>query len=363
MTTPKDTIWELRPHTKAKHELLRRYLQAWFPILNKYNERIVYIDGFSGPGRYKGGELGSPLIALEVATKHRRSLKGEIVFWFIDKRQDRVDNLKGELGKLDIPDHFKVIPDCGEFHEKVGKILQSIEQDRTHLAPTFAFIDPFGYAGIPFSIIKKILSHQHCEAFITFQVDAINRFLEHPNEKIVRNVVDAFGTEEAICIGQTMGDRIRNMRTLYQRQLCKAAKFVRYFEMRDLDDRTQYYLFFTTNHELGFLKMKEAMWKLDPDGEFSFSDATDPNQLVLIGLDATADVCSILQKTFGGKGRVTGGEVREFIEIKTPYLKRHITAALRAMEDTEGIKVETYKIDGGKRRKYTYPDDIYVTFF
>ena len=28
-----DVIWQLEPHTKAKHELLRYYLGAWFPIL------------------------------------------------------------------------------------------------------------------------------------------------------------------------------------------------------------------------------------------------------------------------------------------------------------------------------------------
>ena len=28
-----DTVWQIEEHTKAKHEILRRYLSAWFPIL------------------------------------------------------------------------------------------------------------------------------------------------------------------------------------------------------------------------------------------------------------------------------------------------------------------------------------------
>ena len=56
MATPTETLWELDPHTTAKHEILRRYLGAWFPILNRHHGRIVYIDGFAGPGRYIGGE-------------------------------------------------------------------------------------------------------------------------------------------------------------------------------------------------------------------------------------------------------------------------------------------------------------------
>ena len=63
MTTPKETLWELDPHTQAKHEILRRYLAAWFPILGTYHSRIVSIAGFSGPGRYKNGELCSPTVA------------------------------------------------------------------------------------------------------------------------------------------------------------------------------------------------------------------------------------------------------------------------------------------------------------
>ncbi len=31
------------PHTAAKHLLLKRYLDRWFPILGKYNQRINYI--------------------------------------------------------------------------------------------------------------------------------------------------------------------------------------------------------------------------------------------------------------------------------------------------------------------------------
>jgi three-Cys-motif partner protein len=46
-------VWPLDPHTHAKHVILRSYLGAWFPILNKYNGRIVYIDGFAGPGEYE----------------------------------------------------------------------------------------------------------------------------------------------------------------------------------------------------------------------------------------------------------------------------------------------------------------------
>lgn len=362
MGIPKDTLWELDPHTKAKHEILKGYLQAWFPILSKYNRRIVYIDGFCGPGRYKGGEPGSPVIALDVAINHRRTLAGEVAFWFIDERQDRIDHLKEELHQLAIPRHFRVSPECGIFHEKLEQVLNLIERDGAKLAPTFAFIDPFGFSGIPYSLVQRLLQHRKCETFITFMVDAINRFIEHPQDNVVRHIVDAFGTEEAIEIAKQRGDRIQALRTLYQRQLEGQAVFVRYFEMRDRNNRVQYYLFFASNDATGHLKMKEAMWKVGQEGEFRFSDGTNPNQIVMFEADTTSPLIALLRDNFRNKGVVSGKEVRQFVEDNTAYLKKHMTSALKQEEAAKGIVVEAEKSDGKKRRRNTYPDESLLKF-
>ena len=362
MATPKETVWELDAHTAAKHDILRRYLQAWFPILNTHHDRIVYIDGFAGPGRYRGGELGSPVIALDVARNHRKALKGNVVFRFIDEREDRIENLRQELGGMDIPRHFDVGVEAGRFDEKVGSVLDSVEHDSTRPAPTFAFIDPFGFSGIPYSLIERLLNRRRSEAFITFMVDAINRFLEHPKDNVVRHIVEAFGTEEAIQIAEGAGNRIVDLRTLYQSQLQRVAKFVRYFEMRDRNNRTQYYLFFATNHELGHLKMKEAMWRVDPNGEFRFSDATNPHQLVLFEADTTSPLVENLRSRFLGKGTVTGQVVRKFVENETAFLKKHMTAALTELESNGGVRVEPTKTDGKRRRSGSYPDEVKMSF-
>lgn len=65
------------------------------------------------------------------------------------------------------------------------------------------------------------------------------------------------------------------------------------------------------------------MWKVDPDGGFQFSDATNPNQLVLFEADPTALLLEELRKEFAGKGIVTGEQIRKFVENKTAYLKAH----------------------------------------
>ena len=60
-------LWEASPHTLAKIEIVRRYLYLWFSILGTRNKRLVYIDGFAGPGRYANSEQGSPVAALQAA--------------------------------------------------------------------------------------------------------------------------------------------------------------------------------------------------------------------------------------------------------------------------------------------------------
>ncbi len=243
------------------------------------------------------------------------------------------------------------------FHEKLGHVLDTIDADKTTLAPTFAFIDPFGFSGIPFSLIERLLKCRRCEAFVTFMVDAINRFLEHPEDKIVQHIVDAFGTDEAVRIAKGTGDRVVKLRELYQARLQQAAKYVRYFEMRDRQDRTQYYLFFATNNELGQVKMKEAMWRVDPDGEFRFSDATNPDQLVLFEADNTPSLVGQLREKFHARGLVSGFEVRSFVENETAYLKKHMTEALKREEAAARVRVEPLKTDGKKRRAGSYPDE------
>lgn len=362
MAVPKETVWKIDPHTQAKHEILRRYLGAWFPILNRYNGRIVYIDGFSGPGRYKGGELGSPLVALNVALKHRKALTGELIFRFTDERPDRVEHLRQELARLSLPSHFSAAAETGVFHERLGATLDSWEAENVRAAPTFAFIDPFGFKGIPFNLVERLLKRPKTEAFVTFAVDPINRFLEHPDDQLVQHIIDAFGTSEVLDVAGKSCGRVEALRMLYQHQLERAASFVRYFEMRNTLNRPIYYLFFATNHPLGHVKMKEAFWKVDPGGLFRFSDATNPNQLVMFEADdPSLALAGRLRHTYVSR-TVILKQVQRFVEDRTPFLAKHMRSALKTLENDGRITVKPLKQDGKKRRAGTFPKNVIVTF-
>src|SRR6266567_6974641 len=113
-------------------------------------------------------------------------------------------------------------------------------------------------------------------------LEEINRFLSQGQQP--DNFDDLFGCRdwrEGIKI-KLPRERVKFLHDLYQRQLTQAAgaNFVRSFAMRNERNTMDYFLFFATNNELGLRKMKEAMWRLDESGTYTFSDATDPNQSV-----------------------------------------------------------------------------------
>src|SRR5579883_3145334 len=149
-----ETIWDVDPHTQAKHAILRRYWEAWLPIMSTFNERVLYIDGFAGPGKYRTGEDGSPLIALTAARDHRAKPTAEIVFIFIEKEQDRFEHLKSVVAEIKptLPPNFHVNCVHGTFDDQMTSVLDDLDSQRKRIAPSLVFIDPFGFSHTPFNI-------------------------------------------------------------------------------------------------------------------------------------------------------------------------------------------------------------------
>ena len=362
MAKPTETLWEIEPHTLAKHEILRRYLGAWFPILATYNGRILYLDGFCGPGRYKGGEEGSPLIALKEAMKQStRITNREVTFLFIDSDIRRIEHLKLELASLSIPANYSVLPIHDQFDNTLKVIFDDLAKQGVNLAPTFAFVDPFGFKGIPFELVERLLKNPKTEVFINMMVDAINRFIEHPDPVIQQQIIDLFGTRQVIDVIGSGGDRVTELRLLYQSQLCKHARFVRYFEMRDENNRVIYDLFFATKHPLGHVRMKEAFWRVDPTSGFSFCDRTNPRQMILFNLDPSRNLADELFSRFKGN-EISVSMVKRFVEDETPYIASQMRKALKHLELTRQICVSPCKADGKSRKKNSFPENAIIEF-
>lgn len=358
------TIWPIEPHTEAKHAILRKYLDAWLPIITRWNGRVLYIDGFAGPGEYMGGKDGSPIIAIKSVLEHKAELKAEIMMLFIEADIKRCEYLKRIVDSIKIGSNIKPECICAKFADTIEGLLDSLEEQRRRLAPAFVFIDPFGFTGIPFNLIKRIMENNKCEVLITFMYEEVNRFIS--DGKLWEDLSVTFGTDKWKSVIKESDPKKREflLHGIYKKQLEEEAniEFVHSFKMTNKINKTDYFLFYGTNHILGLKKMKEAMWKIDESGAFNFSDATyNPGQPMLFEVTPNYyDLEKNIRKEFDKK-TISVTELENYIVTQTPYrethYKRHVLAP---MEESEPAKIKV-KCDG-KRRKGAYTSDCFIEF-
>lgn len=355
-----ETVWPIKPHTKAKHQILEEYLKQWLPILGLTVPKIVYLDGFAGPGVYSAGEPGSPVIALKTATGHSLASRfREIVFWFMEDNPTRAETLKKTLKAQfpALPAKFHYTVKTQEFAAGLNETLNEIESGGGNLAPTLAFIDPFGFSGIPMDLIKRMLRYDKCEVLITFMSSPILRFHDERRE---RALDELYGTPDWRKVRDIndRGERVKFVVDLYVRQLEQAGtKFHRTFEMIGENNQLLYHLVFATTHIAGLEAMKKAMVKVDQRGTFKISDRTNPQQTFLLDYSTDAWIPAAAKAVHG---EFTGQQklitaVKKFVLKETPFLfKKEI---LKHMEK-EGMITEVT----GRKRNFTYPDFCFITF-
>ena len=325
-TPPRDdpTVWPYTDHTRAKHRLLVGYLHAWFPIIASRSNAINVIDGFAGPGRYEAGEPGSPLLMIEAFTEHKNTTDAmraaNVYFDFIEERPDRVDFLSSELAKLSLPPNVHLEPvHEGSFDDVMGRILDDIPATSA-LAPTFAFIDPFGYTGHGLQLSSRILQFRKCELLIYVPWPFIARFIHKP--EIEAALTNLFGDEDWKAARTEKGKSAE--RILHDTFLTKvkgAAGFALPFEIDASTGRgwAGYTLYFATRSVLGLEKMKQAMWKVDPVSGSGFAYAGNPDQLVMF--TATPDFPALeaaLRERFGTSS-FTIDQAERFTTVSTIF--------------------------------------------
>ncbi len=356
MSDPRGTTWDIEPHTEKKHEVLRRYLDAWIPIMAQTFGRIIYLDGFAGPGIYSDQEPGSPVIAIDRAMRHPRLAKfrAEIFFAFIEKRPDRAANLRQVLASR-FPEELlrKRKMSCevyeASFNETMNDILDSLEAEGAKIAPTFAFLDPFGFTGAPMELISRLLRYNACEVLVTFMEGFVNRFAGQVSVETLDRLyaTDEWGKGLEL---EDPEDRKDFWLELYQEQLrsVAGATYVSSFEMINRSNQTVYFLVHGTNHPRGLEVMTEAMWRADPTGQHRFRDRTVPDQRLLLDYDNEPTwgprAREMVWQKFKGR-TVEETDIHRFVveHVRCPYKKRVI---LWKLED-EGRIIN-------RRRRHSY---------
>jgi spore photoproduct lyase len=342
--------WEYREHTRVKHILLEKYLSAWMSILGSRNPKICYFDGFAGRGDYTGGTLGSPIIALKVADRHAQYF-GKLFCFFIEKDDDNFKNLENilEREKSNIEnweEKIEVRKEKDEFAEVIEEIFDYLEKERSILAPSFFFVDPFGFSGIPFRIIEKIVSNPKTEVFFTFMVRDISRFIEIP--QLRDSFVELFDTEEWESMIE-LPNREKALIELYRKQLHEkiGVKYSICFRVSESERlRTLYYLIHVTNNFKGHTIMKTIMFNQSAHGSFAYlgpADVSERSQTKLFDIHDTGQLKRYLLERFSDK-TLTYDTIQEKVchpwYSEPPYIDKHFRQALKELEKEHKVRID-----------------------
>jgi three-Cys-motif partner protein len=185
-----------REQTKAKHFILKRYLQALaFKVLRFYD--ITYVDAFSGPWETKTEDFldSSFMIAISVLKDAQQKIqlqterRPKISCFFSENNRQAYTKLAAAIAPFHKPEeNFEIETYFGEFENAISEI-------QTFISSSFPliFIDPTGWKGYSFSKIGALFSRPKCEVLINFMYDFVNRAASMSDTKTISSLDPILG--------------------------------------------------------------------------------------------------------------------------------------------------------------------------
>lgn len=357
------TVWDADPHTIAKIDILKGYLNAWFRILGKTRkgQTILYVDGFAGPGFYRNHAEGSPLAAIQAAKGALQELGKEFIARdircaFIEDNADRFKHLTQALACADGIDKLGIYKTNCEFVVGIESLRKDVPGPFAGDGPLFVFVDPFGGTEIPFSSLASCMHGSSAELLINLDADGIARIFSADNNGREAQLTGLFGCDDWRT-GLTSVNDFKQLSVqildLYKKRLrtLPGVRYVWSFAMRGKGDALSYHLVFATKHPLGMGKMKEAMKAIDKTGSYTFSDA-HVDQQVLFRADNEEVYADAMFQAMQGK-TISMEAAKDYALNETPFLTAK--PLLSVLHAKHRIKVQAKP--GMTLKAGTFPDD------
>lgn len=345
MSVPTDTLWTREPHTAVKHAILRRYLDAWWPIILSGFAAATYAEGFAGPGQYTGGEDGSPLEALHALLDRPTPAPAKPArFVLVEGRADRAAHLRARIATSypELPAHVDVQVCQGACD---AAFLPALDVAGAWGQPVFAMLDPFN-ADVPYSIVCRLGQNRSTEVMVTFMSTWLTRWAGDEGQEQGDRL---FGGREWRAVADQPTERKKAfLVSLYRRRLTEAGfGFQLAFELvnpRGVD----FFLVFATGSQLGVEKMKDAMWASDRVHGLRFRDPRSPDQLSFDIVDDPdlRGLAALLAGRLSDGEPATVEELRAWTLLETAYRPPHAQQVLRGWA---GAQLEV--VGGGRLLK------------
>ena len=258
---------------------------------------------------------------------------------FMEERRDRFEHLLETVESISIGTSRPPKLVVSTLHGDCGKdLLPALTSLHSWRQPIFANLDGFG-ADVPFAVVDRIGKNVSSEVLVTVAPSFFVRFASVQDLEAGDLVFGDRGWRH-VRHCSSPEDKRRFLVNSYREALKRAGfKWTLHFEMTD-EGGHKLFLFFATSVELGVDKMKDAMWKTDPNLGLRFRDARDTGQLSF-AIDAPdltplkANLIAYLK----GNGKANVGALRRHTLLETIYRMPHATTALRELRNAGVVSV------------------------
>jgi three-Cys-motif partner protein len=360
-----DFFSERADQSEVKARIVTDYFITWARIIaprSVRNEgRVAYIDLYAGPGRYQDGSASTPLMILAKAIEEPK-LRDGLVALFNDQDGNHTATLEKEIASLRGIESLKYKPEVstGEIDHASAEYFE-----RARLIPTFSFIDPFGYKGLSWSLVRGVIKDWGSDCVFFFNYARINAGVN--NSSVFGHMEALFGDENF----RQLRERLKGARSPAARErlimdhLTSAmreagANYVLQFRFRNRNGkRTTHYLVFVSKHPLGYELMKDIMAR--ESSQFDQGVASFEHSPTVAGLGtlfprALDDLEDMLAVEFAGKS-ISMKDIYHTHNIGKPYIARNYKDALLNLEAASRISATP-----AKRRANTFGDNVLSTF-
>ena len=209
-------IWDIgqrppviKPHSVAKHEILRSYLVAYIRTLisspHQEEFRLTLVDGFAGGGIYyhekdRQNVPGSPLVMLEAVSEAQslvnrgRPKKVQLLidYFFIEPDRRAMAVLRRELIDRGYEKDIGITIHLVEttFQSQSAQVTEFIKKKGRATRSIF-LLDQYGYSEVPTTMINSLLRNlPGAEILLTFAVDSFLNFVgdHHSSKKLLKQI-------------------------------------------------------------------------------------------------------------------------------------------------------------------------------
>lgn len=362
---------EQREQSQIKAEIVSDYFFVWAKVIISTQKRygrsgtIAYMDLFAGPGRYKDGATSTPLMILERAIQEPDFCE-RLVAIFNDKDSDNSHSLEEAIAAL--PEIGKLKHKPKVYTSEIGdQVVKQFENQR--LAPTFLFVDPFGYKGLSLRLVQSVLKDWGCDCVFFFNYGRINAGLS--NDAVSEHMVALFGETRAKSLRakfEATDLRPVEREALIVDEMKKAleelgGKHVLPFRFKNPSGtRTTHHLFFVSKHFKGFEIMRDIMYshshKEQGVAKFEYNPAEAGQRSLFEFLRPLEDLEEMLLTAFAGQ-TVSFTDVYESHSVGRGFVKKNYRDVMCRMELDGKLRMEPQH---GSRKSGTIGEKVKIIF-